>query len=416
MSEPCAAFQRSKEAFSGKCDWGARHGHVTLAVMKDHMFFPARPLRFFVFILLCLLPLSALAETQRIKSPDALRNALEGGAGGSFLLADGDYGTLEVTWPFKQAVELKAERLHGATFEVIRLNGTTDVTLDGLRLSGLAIQAGSERITVRNAKVSGNLYVRSVKDLTLTDNEVTGGRWGVLLNSVQGFVVRHNKIHVAGEDLMRITGPSSNGLVEYNEIADTVAKRPIHPDIIQLFHVRGVTPTDITIRRNLLHDPGVKGNVTAQGIFINDPGRGEQNQGYQHILLEENLINTASVNTIYVNSGRSNVIIRNNTLMSRNSGGANIRLVGKEFGDGGPRIHDNVFRQLIKEKRAAPIRNNLTYGKTGEVRLFSGPGTRWQDYLPVLGSTYDKSGMGAVDFLADLQAGRARIGPSWLVD
>lgn len=384
--------------------------------MTDHHVFCGRLWRFSLTLLLSLLPVGALADFQRIQNADALRQVLDAGQGGQFVLDAGDYGVLEVTRPFAQSIELKSDTLHGARFEVIRLNGTSNVTLDGLRLSGLAIQAGSERIAVHNTKVSGNLYVRNVKDLTLADNEVTGGRWGVLLNSVQGFEVRHNKIHLVTEDLMRITGSSSDGLIEYNEIADTVAKRPTHPDIIQFFHVRGVTPTDITIRRNHLHDPGVKGNVTAQGIFVSDPGRGEENRGFQNILLEENLINTASTNTVYVNSGRSSVVIRNNTLMSRNGGGANIRLVGKDFGDGGPQIYDNVFRQLVKEKRAAPIRNNLTYGKIGEVRLFSGPGTRWQDYLPVLGSVYDNSGMGAVAFLADLQAGRVRIGPSWLAD
>jgi hypothetical protein len=80
-------------------------------------------------------------------------------------------------------------------------------------------------------------------------------------------------------------------LIEYNEVSDTIAIKPIHPDIIQFFAARngGGIPTRITIRRNHLHDPGVVGTVPGQGVFVSDPG----NEIFQYILIEENLINTA---------------------------------------------------------------------------------------------------------------------------
>lgn len=338
------------------------------------------------------------------------------------MLADGDYGTFDILQPFARPVTLRAENLHRARFEVMHLTGTEAVTIDGVQLrKGLAIKSSSN-VAVHNSRMTGNLYVRGARGLTLTNNEVTGGAFGVVLNTVQDFEVTHNHIHKVTEDLMRITGSSARGRIEYNIIADTVAKKPTHPDIIQFFQAKGVAPTDIVIRRNLLHDPGIKGMVPGQGIFVSDPGRGEQNKGYRNILIEENLINTASTNTLFVNSGRSSVVLRNNTLMSRNSGGGNIRLIGKDFGDGGPTIKGNAFKALVREKRATtPPKGNYVYSKNmAEARIFSGGGGRWEDYLPVLGSALDKSGYGAVKFLAELQASRKPgaeqsvwLGPIW---
>lgn len=383
---------------------------------------PVRPLiLMLLWVWLAASPASATAQEVRVDGPPALQAALADSPGGTIVLADGNYGELEVMRDFPAPVILRAETLHGARFSVIRLVGASNITLQGLQIAeGLAIKTGAADVAVHQSRITGNVYVRDAARLTFADNEVTGGQWGVLLNSVAGFSLTRNHIHRAGEDLMRITGNSFDGLVEGNIIADTVAKRPLHPDIIQFFHANGQAPHDIVIRRNLLHDPGVKGNVSAQGIFVSDPGRGPQNKGYQNILIEENLINTAATNTIFINSGHSSVRIRNNTLIARDGGGGNIRLIGKAFGDGGPRVEGNVFKSLIDKEGLARMGQNLVYKGTAEARMFSGGGARWQDYQPVLGTEFDRSGLGAAAFLADLQAaqkpgvgGPLLLGPSW---
>ncbi len=293
--------------------------------------------------------------------------------------------------------------------------------LQGLRvIDGLAVTKGASDVTVRDSRITGNVYLRNAARFVFADNEVTGGRYGIVLNFVAGFRITNNLVQNVTEDLMRITGPSSDGWIEGNILADVRAKPGTHPDIIQFMHHQGVTPRNITIRRNLMHDPVVRGNVSAQGVFVSDPGRGAQNRGYSDIVIEENLINVAAPNSVFVNSSRSSVTIRNNTLISYQGGGGNIRLIGKSFGDGGPQIEGNVFKELIDKDRLVRLGPNLVYKGTPETRLFSGPGSRWQDYLPILGSTLDRSGMGAVGFLADLQAsqkpgydGPPLLGPSW---
>jgi hypothetical protein len=360
----------------------------------------------------------ALAQAGRIMDVAGLNRVLAAGTGGTVLLADGDYGEVEIGQAFARTLVLKAENLHGARFSVIRLKGAANVTLDGLRLGkGLSVQSSGAAITIQNNRITGNTYMRDVKGLMFSGNEVSGGQWGLVLNSVSQFRVSGNYIHNVTEDLMRITGRSAQGVVEYNIIADTVAKKPTHPDILQFFHAQGISPQDITVRRNLLYDPGVKGMVPAQGIFLSDPGKGPKVTGYRNILIEENLIKTSSPNTIYINGGQKNVVVRRNSLIpGTGDGGAMVRLARKSgMSNAGTVIEGNVAKLLLDETKASQIGKNLFYGRKAPLsRFFSGPGERWQDFLPVVGSPLERSGMGAVAFLADLQAGKVHLGPAWV--
>ena len=370
-------------------------------------------------IALTLMAPGAQAEgPRRIAGRDALLRALAEGPGGTVLLADGDYGDIDLTRSFDPPLVLIAENPRRARFSIIRLNRAEGIVFDGVKSSGIFVRQQSGRITVRNSQVDGMIHCLDVSDITLTDNEVTGGKFGVSLNLVERFSLRHNKIHRVGEDLLRITGRSSDGLVEYNDICDTIAKKPIHPDIIQFFNRYHTTPTRIVIRRNLLRDPGVKGMEPGQGVFVSDPAE----DGFRDILIEENLINTASFNTIAVNGGDATVKILNNSLMSRRGGGGCIRLVSQKIRPYAPVISGNVMRRLVlKNHDIHPLERNFIYKNTPEVTLFSGTGERWQDFIPVAGSVLERLGMGATRFLAELQDSQhheakdpIRIGPSWL--
>ena len=81
----------------------------------------------------------------------------------------------------------------------------------------------------------------------------------------------------------------------------------------------------------------------------------------------------------------------------------------------GTLVEGNTAKLLVDETKASRIGKNLFYGRKAPLRrFFSGPGERWQDFVPIADSPLDRSGMGAVAFLADLQAGRAHLGPSWV--
>jgi hypothetical protein len=369
-----------------------------------------------------LVPQGLVAQDLRVTTSVELRDALETIQGGTILLADGSYEALEIEGAFEHTVTLRAERLHGAVLASIHLSAVANLRLEDLVTQGtLSIRDDSSDIAVTGMRIHGTLYCRDIDRLTITDVEVSGGTFGIVLNSIRHFTVSHNLIQRASEDLMRVTGDSYDGVIEYNILFDAVAQRPTHPDLIQFFGSRaGDTPRDITVRRNLLVDPDAPGDVTAQGIFVSDPRGGE---GYHNILIEENLINTRSVNTIYINGGLSNVVVRNNTLIPGNGdGGAMIRLAEKsEIGNPGTVVVGNVIKLLVDETEESQIGENYIYGRDAPLaRMFFGPGTQWQHYLPVPGSVYDRSGQGAVRFLQELEAasqpgatGGVRLGPIW---
>lgn len=330
-------------------------------------------------------------STIRVTNQTELLAALKvAKAGDTVLLADGNYGDLKLGNDYTGAVTLKSETPLGAQFGALELSGATNITLDGLQCATwLKVVNFSKGISVLNSDVNGTLYTKDVDGLTIDNTDVSGGQFGLLLNSVQNFSVTNCHIHEAVEDLMRITGNSYNGLVEGNTIADTTGGYPLHPDLLQFFGANGVNPHDIIIRGNLLYDNTVEGQTIAQGIFLSDP----QGGGYENILIEENLIRTNSSNTIYINGGQENVVVRNNTLMPGDGdGGAIIRLVPKAgYDNSGTTIEGNIAKILLDETKGSIIGDNLFYGRDADLtKIFSGTDyTQWDSYIPVDGSAAD---------------------------
>lgn len=380
-------------------------------------FFSAVAICVFTFVM-ALVP-AAFAKDIRVSNSAELRAALAASDGGTITLADGRYETLELNRKFPAPVILRGETRAGVVIGGVWLEGVSNLSFQHLSVEGtLSIRRNSSDLVIDGLAVKGMIYCRDVDRITIHDTDIHADGFGLILNSVRDFRVTQNRIRFATEDLMRIAAHSSDGLVAYNIISDTQAKRPMHPDLLQLFGNRGNTPHDIVIRRNLLTDPPAEGDVAAQGIFVSDP---RSAGGFRNMLIEENLISVASPNSIYIWGGEKNFIIRNNTLVpSRGDGGAMIRLAKRnDMVNAGTRVEGNVAKILVDETKGSHIGQNYIYGRNAPMaHLFQGKGqsARWQDFLPRVNTRLEQSGHGATAFLNDLQAGKVRLGPSWIAD
>jgi len=312
-------------------------------------------------------------------------------AGDVLVLEDGDYGILSLTADFDAPVTLTSRTPLGASFGKITLTGATNWQFDGLTLTdGFSAISRSAGITVTNCTIDGTFYLKDVSRIVVENNDIDGTLHAMILNSVSDFQIRNNLIHHAQEDLLRMTGNSFDGLVENNRFWDMHPEdyRPLggdynHADAIQMFGANGMTPHDIVIRGNHIWDDPATGapTVTPQGIFLSDPAAG----GYRNILIEENLINVRSANSIYINGGQENVVIRHNTLIpAEGDGGAIIRLASKAgYDNAGTTVTGNVFKLLMDETRGSEIGENFIYGRAADLTaLFSGSGRLPEDFLP----------------------------------
>lgn len=364
----------------------------------------------------------ASAQERKVATSQELQVALSEMKGGLILLAPGHYGDLRIQDArYGAEIILRSEIPRRAVFEEVILGGSKNLTFDGVKTNKQVRAEKSENIRFLNGLAGDILYFRNARGIVVSNSIVSDGQYSIILNSVSKFEVTQNRLGKVSEDVMRITGDSYDGRVENNIIEDVISYPPTHPDLIQMFGVKGKTPNNITIRRNFLNDIHATGasNRTAQGIFVSDP----QLDGYQNILIEENIIMTRSPNTIYINGGKKNVVVRNNTLLpSAGDGGAVIRLAGKaKTKNAGTTVENNVAKQILDETKSSSVRNNYLYGRKAKITaLFSGTGQRWQDFLPVLGTGPDKPGLGATDFLRELLAaqkpgavGGPRLGPDW---
>ncbi|MEM9196259.1 MAG: right-handed parallel beta-helix repeat-containing protein, partial [Pseudomonadota bacterium] len=228
------------------------------------------------------------AETVAVADARALSRALDAAQGGeTLLLAPGDYGELILKKrAFSPPVTLAASPEGAVRFARIELVQSSGLTLVGLTLAkDLKASEKSRMLTVRGCRIGLDgaygtaVYMRDVQDLVLEDNQIRAGRHGVILNAVTRAVLRGNSVREAREDLLRITGRSQEILIENNALIDVTAKRPAHPDLIQIFGYEGNTPHDLTIRGNLLYDDPSTGEIYGQGIFMTDPHGG----GYRNI-------------------------------------------------------------------------------------------------------------------------------------
>lgn len=343
--------------------------------------------------------------TIRVTNQSELLAALKTAQGGdTVLLADGYYGDPVLKNDYTSTVTIKAENPDGAVFGQLCLSGVTNLTIEGISATNsVKITDKSVGVAVLDSTVVGTLYCRDVNGLTIDNVEVSGGQFGVSLNSVQNFSVTDSNIHHAIEDLIRITGDSYNGVIENNTVAETTGGSPLHPDVLQMFASNGKTPHDIVIHGNLMYDTKNAGETAAQGIFMSDPSTG----GYKNILIEDNLIRVPSPNTIYINGGQENVKVLNNTLMSVDAGGAAIIRLAEKSGmnNSGTTVDGNIAKSILDETNSSSIGDNYIYGKSADLsKIFSGSDyTNWESFVPVEGSIVDfGTGYGAQTRLLEL--------------
>jgi hypothetical protein len=303
--------------------------------------------------------------TIRISSAAQLAQAIAAAKGGErFALAPGDYGPLVIARKWTRRITIVGARILRSSFASIDLSGAAGVEIIGCRVAGLVKATGAERLRLERLNVK------------------TGGKFGCLLNTVRDFTLLGCTLGGATEDLLRITGDSYRGRIENNNLLDVAATGTTHPDMIQIFGSPGKTPHDLVIRGNhIWDDPATGPSRMPQGIFLSD-SRSEG--GFRNILIENNLICVRSPNSIYIDGGQENVVVRGNRLMpSIGRGGAIIRLAAKSRKDNsGTTVEGNTAKGLRDETRKSTVRDNVIYGAAPLSEWFSGDGSKREHFWP----------------------------------
>ncbi|MFQ1701362.1 LamG domain-containing protein [Loktanella agnita] len=339
-----------------------------------------------------------------VSSTNELKTALAAASGGeTIVLKNGNYGTIQINDNYSSMITITAENPLQATLSGINFEGASNVTVNGLNVNShvRALKGCSDLVYTDNNFKAG-IYFRDADSITVDGNEIANSYNVLTLNDVTNFRITNNDMHHAESDMLRVTGTSKYGLIENNTLHDITATPPMHPDMMQFIGIKGVNPSDIVIRGNLLYDNENTGSVYGQGIFMSE----SYGPGYTNMLIEDNLIAIGSPNSIYINGGQSDVLIQNNTLIPwSNDGGAVIRLTDKNgYDNSGTTVRDNVVKLIMDETGSSAIDGNYVYGRGANLEnLFSGDGNVWTDFLPPSGSPVGlSSGVGAFERLREL--------------
>ena len=325
-------------------------------------------------------------STITVSNSSELKSALSNASGGeTIVLKNGYYGDLTISNEnYNSSVNIVAENNLGADFGKVTVTKSSNISFDGLDTNDFAVYDTSH-VTIKNSY--GIIYLKNVYHADIDNNEVEGSYNGITLNDVRHFSVTNNYVHHAQSDLLRVTGDSYDGLIDNNILYDALPVRYSngnvdHADAIQIFSYGGSTPSNLTISRNLIVDDLSTGAIPMQGIFIAIP-----DDGYKNYLIEDNLINVGSPNSIYMSGGQENVIIRNNSLIANEGGGGNIILANKTgLDNSGTTVTGNIAKVLSDETKSSNIGDYYFYGRDPDLsKLFSGDGDSWQAYQHVDG-------------------------------
>lgn len=377
-----------------------------------------------------------------VSNATELASALSNAVGGEIiLLKDGNYGSLKIKKEYADYIILRAENLHKAVFSGIEINGSNKgyVQFDRIASAGIRAVYGAHHLKYTNSKFSSQVYFRYANNIEVRNNsiDVDGGLHAMLVNSVNTFTIKENYITHAQEDLMRITGNSYDGLVKNNVFYDTLPKNKSncaynHTDGLQFFGLDGKNPRRIDLIGNYFYDDpsnnairppecvSGKQNVRLhmQGIFLAGP----QGNGFQDMVIEDNMVYVGSPNAIFVHGASSNVMVRHNTLLTWASGkGGSIILRDGKIKNSGLTLYGNITSALSDQTTRSAgmsIGENFEYNRDNPSSSIyknyifqgAGEGSRWQHFLPVVGSPIDfGSGMGALDRLSELKSGEKVI-------
>lgn len=263
----------------------------------------------------------------------------------------------------------------------------TPVTLRGGRFSSIAL-TGSDGVHFLDTRVDGEFSLRNCRNIALDRIRVTGGRFGLVLRSVQGGSVTRSLIRNQEVDNVRICAGSRDILFQDNAVLNG-GGRTAHLDLLQMFGIEGQgIPTRVTIRRNFLWSRPAEGERARQGIFITDPNNGGGPNEYRDILVEQNIIWASNKNTLVMTWSGEGCIARNNTL--RGSG----NLLTNER----TRTERNL---IVAASYGLPNSfNDVIYKDLGPI--FPGSDPVWQDQVPLI----EMGDIGATELIAHLRSGQ----------
>ncbi|MBY8978061.1 tandem-95 repeat protein [Rhodobacteraceae bacterium NNCM2] len=359
-------------------------------------------------------------------------------SGDTILLADGDYGALEIDdLKFSQDVTIRSVNPLGARFTSIDIENTSHLVIDGLHVDNptdgspgsafVDIGKNSSFVSFINSEVNGSIDGQMVgsygirvdggsTDIDVSGNTVHDVEHGAVFFSVSELVVAGNDFDNLGSDSMKFGGVSSVLIENNSGAAITMPAAGDHIDFIQ-FQGDG---TDIVIRGNTLLLEEVTGfpGYPHQGIFLKD---GE----FNNVLIEQNLIYTNTVNGIYIASDSGtggNVTIRQNTVLTPPDltiwGGAEIRMISLA---GDYTIEDNVTDRIVDSVGGGTVDGNLilqwekpsnaNHYNSVYANAMAGSDATVEDFLPVSGSAVDQNpNLGANERIAELVDGEAPAG------
>lgn len=301
-----------------------------------------------------------------------LASALSSAASGDTItLANGNYGDRTLTTVKTGYVTIRAANRRLASFDNLDFIGAQYLRFEGLVLNDHQwIQTGSHHLQFDDCELVGGMFFNTAGNFsTVNDCEITGEV--VTFQNVNNMTFTNNYLHASLGDQLEMMGVTHTVLVEGNEFGDhtvTVdAENPDpHPDKIQLKAEDGHNPTNITIRKNLLWDNDATGDRGAQGISMSDPGA----EGWEDILIEENLIQPTLANAMTCRGCSSNVIIRNNTMASQ--------LFFYED-NSGVTIEDNILSKIVLGTGGETPSGSWTFNHNYE---FETEGDAIEDILP----------------------------------
>jgi len=319
----------------------------------------------------------------------ALTAALAAATGGEVItLAPGNYGNVTLSGKaYASKVTVKSDG--GALFGRISITGGKNLCFDGITLDWFPTAAtldhhagftatNTEGLTLANCVFTGHphpttneqvgrgISVQPGKNLTLTGNDVSGFRRGILTSDVDGMRIAFNHVHDNRTSILS-GGGVSNVLIEGNHLETS---RPVnfggagdHGDVIHYWTPTGQTAVNrnFVIRNNFME----QGDGTALlGIYLDN---NNELHGFADVLIENNVLHNGSGQGIRLEDVAGGVV-RNNTLLQSKGDYHDAPRIRVEAGCRDIVLRDNIVSNSTTGA-AMPNAASLNIVESGTVQL-----------------------------------------------
>jgi len=271
-----------------------------------------------------------------VSSDAEIVTALSNAVGGDTIsVATGSYGQVTVSgqgYSGSYVTLTSADGNRGAEIAAMSITTSSYFAVDGVKVIGSG-QTGGHKIymndvdfiKINDCEIAGTIDSNltdfrgiygdnngGLRDIIISNNDIHHCNGGIWLYQTDGLLLSNNDVNYTGDDALKFS-TLNDYIIELNRFYDIVRDGTKHTDFMQFENSNGTS--NGIIRKNVQLLSGPSNFVYAPSTYAGAQGIFHNAGPATNVTIEDNIIYTAHINAIKVNSASTNCTIQRNSVI-----------------------------------------------------------------------------------------------------